>query len=315
MKNNLTNKIYGIWYVEKLHKDNGGADRSEWECVCPNGHHCIMIGRNLKRKKHCDKCKEIELQRKKEEKQKISEEYWTNKYNKLIGKIFGELTVLELDGYDKRNQLMWKCRCSCGETVLVSSHYLISGKKDNCGCRTKEKQREARKKYNKYDLTGEFGIGYTNKGEEFYFDLEDYELIKDYCWSYHYGYLVARGEKRGESIRQHRLIMGLKKGDNLFIDHINHNTHDNRKSNLRLCTNQENCMNQNTSKRNTSGKSGISWRKDNNKWRVRIYKNYKCYTIGQFDTYEEAYKARIEAEDKYFGGFANLEERCGDIND
>ena len=38
------------------------------------------------------------------------------------------------------------------------------------------------KKYNTYDLTGEYGIGYTSKDEEFYFDLEDYDKIKDYCW-------------------------------------------------------------------------------------------------------------------------------------
>ena len=38
------------------------------------------------------------------------------------------------------------------------------------------------KKYNKYDLTGKFGIGYTSKGEEFYFDLEDYDKIKNHLW-------------------------------------------------------------------------------------------------------------------------------------
>lgn len=37
------------------------------------------------------------------------------------------------------------------------------------------------KRYNRYDLTGEYGIGYTNQGVEFYFDLEDYDKIKEYC--------------------------------------------------------------------------------------------------------------------------------------
>ena len=40
---------------------------------------------------------------------------------------------------------------------------------------------ETFKKYNTYDLSGEYGIGYTSKGEEFYFDLDDYDKIKDYC--------------------------------------------------------------------------------------------------------------------------------------
>lgn len=237
------------------------------------------------------------------------------KYDRLIGKQFGNLEVVNFYGHNKRNLILWECKCCCGNIIYVTSTDLTSGKKDNCGCKTKEKQRNAKLQQNKYDLTGEYGIGYTNKGEEFYFDLEDYEKVKGYCWNSHDGYIETRGLTRGEFLKMHRLIMGLKKGDGLLVDHINHNTHDNRKCNLRICTNQENCMNSSTHKNNkSSGESGISYRKDNGKWRVRIWKNYKCYHIGQFDTYEEAYQARISAEDKFFGEFANLEERKGDGN-
>ena len=39
-------------------------------------------------------------------------------------------------------------------------------------------------KYNKYDLLGSFGVGWTtNTNKEFWFDLEDYDKIKDYCWA------------------------------------------------------------------------------------------------------------------------------------
>ena len=49
------------------------------------------------------------------------------------------------------------------------------------------------KKYNTYDLSGEYGIGYTSKGEEFWFDLNDYNKIKDYCWYYNSnGYLCSQ---------------------------------------------------------------------------------------------------------------------------
>ena len=44
------------------------------------------------------------------------------------------------------------------------------------------------------------------------------------------------------------------------------------------------------------------------KWRVRIWKDYKTYTIGHYDTKEEAIKARIDAEKEYFGEFANKSE-------
>lgn len=161
---------------------------------------------------------------------------------------------------------------------------------------------------NKYDLSNEYGIGYTNKGEKFYFDLEDYDLIKDICWNLHGDYLEGK-DFDGKVVKQHRVIMGLKKGDKLYVDHINHCTYDNRKENLRVCTNQENCMNQTTPKNNkSSGRKGITHRKDTGKWRVRIWKDYKAYNIGQYDTYEEALKARIEAEKYYFGEFANKNE-------
>ena len=39
-----------------------------------------------------------------------------------------------------------------------------------------------RKKHNKYDLSGEYGIVYTSNGEEYWFDKEDYDKIKDYYW-------------------------------------------------------------------------------------------------------------------------------------
>lgn len=308
-REDLIGKTFNIWTVLSLHEDNEDASKCAWECVCVNGHKKIMTQKNLKRTKHCPLCKEMELRKKQKEKEKISDEYWKNKYTKLIGKTFGCLRVVDFDGHNKRKQIMWKCECVCGNTISVSSTDLTSNKKDNCGCKTKEKQRKAKLQQNKYDLTGEYGVGYTNKGEEFYFDLEDYELIKKYCWNYHYGYLCTRGEN-GEFIRQHRLIMGLEKGDGLYVDHINHDTYDNRKCNLRICTNQENCMNSSTPKNNkSSGKSGITHRKDTGKWRVRIWKNYKCYNIGHYDTYEEAYQARVKAEDDFFGEFANLKER------
>lgn len=228
-----------------------------------------------------------------------------SKYDKLIGKQFGDLKVLSFYGHNKRNLILWECQCSCGNIIYATSTDLTKRGKDSCGCKTKEKQRNAKKKYNKYNLTEEFGIGYTNKGEEFYFDLEDYELIKDICWNLHDNYIEGK-DIEGKVVKQHRVIMNAKEGE--YVDHINHDTRDNRKCNLRICTNQENCMNRSTPKNNTSGKSGVSWREDMGKWRVRIWKDYKTYTIGHYDTKEEAIKARIDAEKEYFGEFANKSE-------
>ena len=229
---------------------------------------------------------------------------------KLEGKKFGKLTVIRKSNKkNKYGSIYWVCICDCNpnKELLVKGSDLKSRGKDNCGCMTKEKQRQAKKKYNKYDLTGEYGIGYTSKGEEFYFDLEDYDKIKDYCWNIHDGYIEARG-KNNKIIKMHRLIMDCN-DSKLKVDHIYHKKYDNRKSQLRICNNQENCMNHKLHSNNTSGKSGISYRKDTNKWRVRLWFNGKCYNLGSFTDYDEAVRVRNEKEIELFKEF-----RCEDEN-
>lgn len=106
----------------------------------------------------------------------------------LTGKRFGRLTVLEqAEDYIKPNgehEAMWLCQCDCGNQKIILGTSLRHGRTKSCGCFDKETsaiQGKLNKKYNTYDLSGEYGIGYTSKGEEFYFDLEDYDKIKDYC--------------------------------------------------------------------------------------------------------------------------------------
>ena len=87
------------------------------------------------------------------------------------------------------------------------------------------------KKYNTYDLTGEYGIGYTFKGEEFWLDLEDYHKIKGYCWYYSQRYVVAHEiDDSKKHVNLHNLVMN--KRENEVIDHtyhpkINENKYDN----------------------------------------------------------------------------------------
>ena len=151
------------------------------------------------------------------------------------------------------------------------------------------------KKYNTYDLTGEYGIGYTSKGEEFYFDLEDYDKVKDYCWNKHKEYIATRNVSG--YILFHRLVMGIS-DENIAVDHINHNKSDNRKNNLRFVTDSQNSMNRCISSHNTSGITGVN--KCNGKWTARIGVNTKRIFLGNYDNFFEAVKARKEAEEKYY---------------
>lgn len=76
------------------------------------------------------------------------------------------------------------------------------------------------------------------------------------------------------------------------IDHINLDTFDNRRCNIRYCTHQQNQMNQPLQKNNTSGVSGVSYYPPRHKFRARIKVSQKEIHLGYFDTFEDAVKAR-----------------------
>lgn len=165
------------------------------------------------------------------------------------------------------------------------------------------------KQYNKYDLSGDFGIGYTNKGEEFWFDLEDYDKIKNYCWHYNqWGHLITTERGSNKRIFLHRLVMEPIPKE-MVVDHIKHleshkQKYDNRKENLRLVTQRENSVNSAIHSNNTSGVSGVTFDKKRQKWIARINSTpYKRIILGVFDNFNDAVKARQEAEKIYYGQF------------
>ena len=230
----------------------------------------------------------------------------------LTGQKFGRWTVKDY-AYTKNRKAYWYCDCSCGtKNVAVSVVSLRFGSSKSCGCVQKEiisQYGKASKKYNIYDLTNDkYGIGYTsNTNEPFYFDLEDYNLIKAYTWFKDcYGYICT--EYQGERFKIHRLII-LKENKNdlsIKIDHINgkESRNDNRKSNLRKVSSQENNRNKTYTSDSTSGFIGVSFRKNRNKWRAYITVDGKQINLGVFKCFTDAVKTRIEAEIKYFGEFA-----------
>lgn len=162
------------------------------------------------------------------------------------------------------------------------------------------------KRYNRYDLTGEYGIGYTNHGVEFYFDLEDYDKIKKYCWvlSKTTDTIVARiPDSNNKLITLHRLVMDAP--PEVHVDHIHHNRHDNRKSELRICTPQENNFNRGPCITNTSGVVGVSWDAKDDLWHAYIGKDGK--RINKYfhkDEFEQAVAWRKAMEKELFGEFA-----------
>ena len=221
-----------------------------------------------------------------------------------VGDVYYELTVIKDTGKRTNNRnKIFLCRCSCKNEIEVPSGSLVTGNTKSCGClgarQSKERGKENRV-LNKYILTGEYGIGYTAKGEPFYFDLEDFDLIKEYTWRYSdQGYVIST--PFGKHLRMHILIMNPPKG--MDVDHIKGIRHDNRKSELRICEHKNNLMNTKDYSSNTSGRKGVSWDKNRNKWMAYIKANKKNISLGRFEKFEDAVKAREEAELKYFGEY------------
>ena len=210
--------------------------------------------------------------------------------------------------------VVWRCKCDCGNFVEIVGIDLRSGHTKSCGCIHSEQLANRNKEMsysNTYDLTGEYGIGYDFKGREFYFDLEDYDKIKDDYWFVNgNGYVVTSNYKK----HMHRVIMGIDNEDwtNIQVDHIHgENTkHDNRKSNLRVVNSSQNGMNKPMYSNNTSGRTGVYWNKSRNRWKVIIQVNKKSKYIGMYKNFEDAVKARKEAEDKYYGEFSYINSQA-----
>lgn len=231
----------------------------------------------------------------------------------LTGQKFGLLTVTRrAPDYitpNGRNHTSWFCDCECGtKDFRTTTERLRQGNYKSCGCLSKANQ--FKKKENKYDLSGDFGIGYTLKGEEFYFDLEDYNKIYKYTWYLDKEGYIITNSSGNEYYLMHRLIMGAK--DEFDIDHINHKKNDNRKRNLREVTTQQNCSNRKIT--NKYGINGIS--KMNDKWWSCIGFDNNLIHLGVFNTKEDAIDARKRAEEKYYGDFSyensmKLSERNG----
>ena len=209
----------------------------------------------------------------------------------LTGRKFGRLTVIRAKERKKGDKAYWVCECACGNEIVVNDYKLKKGHTKSCGC--------LRKNVNEYEFFGKLGIGYTAKGEKFFFDTEDFDKISNYYWGTNCDYIYSK-----KKIYMHRLLVDCP--SDMVVDHINHNRKDNRKANLRICSQQENFQNGKLRANNTSKCTGV---------RRYNYNNRDCYvasisikgkkkTLGYFETIDEAIRVRKEAEKEYYGKFA-----------
>lgn len=118
------------------------------------------------------------------------------------------------------------------------------------------------------------------------------------------GYVAVRVDYR--PYRAHRLAWLYVTGEwpEGLIDHINGEPADNRFCNLRVADSNTNAMNRRRSARNTSGFKGVSFHRAKGMWRAEIAARGARYTIGLFNTVEEAAAAYRAAAVKHHGEFA-----------
>ena len=242
------------------------------------------------------------------------------KFEDLTGRRFGRLIVVER-APDRvvpsgQRKTMWWCKCDCGNTELVAidAYSLTHQRTESCGCIQKEIAKARLKKSNTYDLTGEYGIGWTSKGEPFFFDIEDYDKIKDYTWFIGTGRIegyVVSGTKNRKHTLMHRVVMNY---DGPYdIDHIhgNETKNDNRKCNLRIATRSQNNMNKGVAISNT-GIIGVHKLKHNGKFRAHISKDGTAINLGDFNNIEDAIAARRKAEKDLFEEYAYTASQTND---
>jgi hypothetical protein len=146
-----------------------------------------------------------------------------------------------------------------------------------------------------------------SKGQVALVDDADFEWLNELKWQYHYrGYAYSqtylgggRANPKYKKIWMHRLITDCP--TDKIVDHINRDRLDNRRSNLRTCTQAQNQMNADIRCTNTSGYRGVS--RLSGKWSARIRIDGVRKFLGLFDTPEEASKAYQAVAVKHYGEF------------
>lgn len=148
-------------------------------------------------------------------------------------------------------------------------------------------------------------------------DLQDFVWLSQFKWHFSGGYAVrVQNVKNGEvdscyrakTLYMHKEILKRKYGKIVEAskgDHINTDKLDNRRDNLRLATNAENCRNSVKQDGNYSSEyKGVSWYKKYNKWRARITFEGKAYLLGYYKEEMDAALAYDLGAIYYFGKFA-----------
>lgn len=231
----------------------------------------------------------------------------------MTGKIYGRLTILELDKTYKYigHGFKWICRCECGNIKSINGNSIRQGRTTSCGCYRNERIRETNTTHGLTSQNKEYREQRSKKHGMS--SLRIHKIWRDMisrCYSksdYHYQWYGEKGimicdlwrNKEYGFVNFYNWAIDNGYNDKLTIDRINVSGNYEPK-NCRWATHIEQCHNRGLSKRNKSGYTGVHYDKQNHKYIATITNNYKQIKLGYFNDIESAIKARKKAEIKYW---------------
>lgn len=228
----------------------------------------------------------------------------------LRGFRFGRLIAIKpiMKDTSSAGNNVWLCECDCGKLHSAYRGSLTSGAVRSCGCLRDEITSKGPNDYVMND-DGTVSIFVEDKHGDIVasvvVDNPDFETVRKFRWCLAEGYVMSYGasleDKHKKRLSRFIMFDDLKDNRCLTVDHINGDPLDNRRCNLRVCSQAQNTRNRRMKR---LGYKGVSNRKG--RYYAGIRYNGKDHHLGVYDTPEKAALAYNKAAVALFGEYACL---------